>query len=280
MSLLDQAHEAGSFGHEPAPRIAADDVRHEQRPRGRSDVRGARLDEGGRQPRHADVLVSQPGQAFLPHARRLGLGQALLGEGPQQVMQPVPDQAGGVDPGDVGQHRVHQLLEQLLGVIGVRLEHRGQVPRREVRGEQAEHAEGPLLRLGPSVITEAERCTASQSIHDRAEPPPGTERPQPDRAVPLPLQPGHELAQVERDRHLKFPDNGGMPPFRARAEHCLPQNAQRIARCERGLCFLAGETARPSSIITCPSGEQFSRRRPARSGAEAHCRAPWLGPGR
>ena len=50
-----------------------------------------------------------------------------------------------------------------------------------------------------------------------------------------------------------------MPPFRARAEHCLPQNAQRIARCERGLCFLAARPARPSSIITCPSGEQFSR---------------------
>jgi hypothetical protein len=60
VSLLDQTHEAGSFGHEPAPLIAADDVLHEQRPRGRSDVRGARLDEGGRQLRRAYVLVSQP----------------------------------------------------------------------------------------------------------------------------------------------------------------------------------------------------------------------------
>ncbi len=58
-AMVDQTHEAGSFGHEPAPRIAADDVLHEQRPRGRSDVRSARLDEGGRQPGRADVLVGQ-----------------------------------------------------------------------------------------------------------------------------------------------------------------------------------------------------------------------------
>ena len=59
----------------------------------------------------------------------------------------------------------------------------------------------------------------------------GTERAQPDRAVPFALQPGYELAQVERDRHLQVPDHRGMPPFRIRAKHCLPQHVQRIARC-------------------------------------------------
>jgi hypothetical protein len=63
------------------------------------------------------------------------------------------------------------------------------------------------------------------------DPNPGTERAQPDRAVPFTFQPGHELTQVERDRHLQVPDHRGMPPFRIRAKHCLPQHAQRIARC-------------------------------------------------
>jgi hypothetical protein len=109
------------------------------------------------QPSRADVLIGQPGQGFLPHPRRLGLGQALPGEGPQQVVQPVPDQPSGIDASDIDEHRVHQLLEQFLGLIGVRPGQRGQVPGREIRGKQAEHAEGPLLRLRPAVITESER---------------------------------------------------------------------------------------------------------------------------
>jgi len=150
-------------GHEPSPRVAADDGLGQQPfPRRGSGTRRARVDQRRGQPSGTDVLVSQPAQRFFPYARRLVLGQALPGEVPQQVMQPVPDQPGGVDPGAIDEHRVHQMLEQFLGVIGVRPGQRGQVPGREIGGQQAEQAEGVLLRLGSAVITETERGTHFQ----------------------------------------------------------------------------------------------------------------------
>ena len=48
MNLPDQPHKAGSFRHEPAPGIAADDVFGEELLRGRGgDVRCAGVDKGG-----------------------------------------------------------------------------------------------------------------------------------------------------------------------------------------------------------------------------------------
>src|SRR5437016_2969754 len=48
---------------------------------------------------------------------RFGLEEAFAGEVAQQVMQPVADEAGRVDAGDVDEDRVHELLEQLLGIV-------------------------------------------------------------------------------------------------------------------------------------------------------------------
>ena len=158
MSQPGQPHEAGSFGHEPGPRITADHVLHEELIRGRGG-RCPRVDESGCQLRRADVLVSEPGQGCFPHACRFGVQEAFPGEGAQQVMQPVPDQSCRIDTGNIGQDRVHQLFEQLLGLIRVRFEEGGEVPRREIGGEQPQHPEGPLLGVVPAAVTQAERGT-------------------------------------------------------------------------------------------------------------------------
>src|ERR1700751_2473978 len=52
---------------------------------------------------------------------------------------------------------------------------------------------------------------------------PGAERAEQDRPPPLPVEPGPELAQLDRNRHLQVAEDDGIPTFRARAEHCVPR---------------------------------------------------------
>jgi hypothetical protein len=74
----------------------------------------------------------------------------------EQVMQPVPDQAGGIDADNIDEHRAHELFEQLLRFIRIRLDQSREIPRREISSEQAQHAEGKPLRFVPAVVAEAE----------------------------------------------------------------------------------------------------------------------------
>ena len=97
--------------------------------------------------------------------------------------------------------------------------------RRQFRTPEGAGLAGLFLRVmkprdlhGPGLVVDVVGIGGADPQPAQS-PGPEAERAQPDRAAPLALEPGHELAQVERDRHLKSPDHGGMPPLRAHAEH-------------------------------------------------------------
>ena len=71
-------------------------------------------------------------------------------------MQPVPDEAGRIHAGNVDKHRIRELFQEPLGFIAVCPDESGEVPRGEVSGEQAQHAEGKLLSLVPAVVAQRE----------------------------------------------------------------------------------------------------------------------------
>ena len=157
MHVLDQRDEVGPLRGEPAPWIAAHHVTGQQLlPRLIGDARCARVDESGGQLRCADVLIGEPGQGIPLHIRGLCGVQAFPGEVAQQVMQPVPDQAGGIHTGDVDEHRIGELFQQPLGFVCPGSDERREVPRGKVRGEQAQHAERELLGLVPAVVAQRE----------------------------------------------------------------------------------------------------------------------------
>ena len=71
-------------------------------------------------------------------------------------MQPVPDEAGGIHAGNVDEHRIRELFQEPLGFVCPGSDESREVPRGEVGGEQAQHAEGELLGLVPAVVAQGE----------------------------------------------------------------------------------------------------------------------------
>jgi hypothetical protein len=108
--LPDQLDQRGPLGGEPRPWIAPHDVPGQQLPPRRRAARRTWVHEGSSELDRADVLISQPAKATTERLRLPVPAQALSGEVPQQVMQPVADQPGRVHPGDVDQRRVGELL--------------------------------------------------------------------------------------------------------------------------------------------------------------------------
>jgi hypothetical protein len=134
--LLDQRDQAGAFRSQPAPRVAAHDVADERLHRLCATL-CARVDEDAGKTSCADVLVGDRGKASPDRILRLGVVEAFPGEVPQQIVQPVSDEAGGVHAGDVDQCRVRELLQEPFGFVTVCSEGRGEVPCREISIEQA-----------------------------------------------------------------------------------------------------------------------------------------------